>query len=157
MKLKQSLNVIAALFLSLSLCQSQAIEILDQWQVLMPDQRRYDFEVGANFCFAWDGISTPSVGIDAAMKAASESYDVAFRFKNPWKRLVKSVKLVRFDSGLAYYQILLGEAAQREAIGTTGVRVDIPVAVGKGAQVLAPKSVTMAWKDSDRPLKQYWQ
>lgn len=143
--------------LALSATIANEPNIWEDWQVLMPSQKRYDFQVNPNFCFVWDGISEPEIGIKQAVEAAQKEYGKVYGYVNPPRRELKSIRLVRSTLGSSYYQVLLGEIVSNGAFGaSTGADVDIPVAVGAGAKVLMPVRVIDAWNKNDLPKQHYW-
>ncbi len=130
---------------------------LDTWQVLMPNQKRYDFQIEPKFCFLWDGASDPPISPKQAIEAAQKGYGPIYGYVNSPRRELKSVRVMRSPHGSSYYQVLLGEpVASGKFGGSTGTSVAIPVAVGANAEVLMPANVIEAWDKDDPPKQQYW-
>ena len=140
-----------------SLAKADEPAVLESWQVLMPNQKRFDFALEPKFCFAWDGASNPPVSLKQAIEAAQKGYGAIYEYLNPPRREVKSTRIMRSPDGSAYYQVLLGGPVPTGKFGaTTGFSVDIPVAVGANSEVLKPVKVIEAWNKEDLPKQQYW-
>lgn len=154
--MKKSVTIILCIAALLA-TKANDSNVLESWQVLMPSQNRYDFQVDPKFCFIWDGVSEPKIGVKQAVEAAQKGYGKVYDYINPPRRELRSVRLVRSALGASYYQVLLGEIVSDGAFGaSTGADVDIPVAVGANAQVLMPVRVISAWKKEDLPKQPYW-
>jgi hypothetical protein len=129
-------------------------QVLEWWEVLSADSKKRRFEVLPSFCFSWDGLAAPALSQQEAIAAAQANYGLVYGHgRGAPARVVKSVKLVRRESGAAYYQVILGAFTMK---AFTGMAFNLPIAVGKGGQVLLPTRTTMVWKKEDEPAQGYW-